>query len=174
MSARATLGAAMLAGALFAGMAHGQDGAVKGPARELARLMLDDAMRRTVSDQVSGHMAQAIGTTLQDRLNRRLHEDEWAAVVAIVKRFVADTFPASRTEEITAAIYARHFSEAELAELVRFQGSDVGRRSTQLAPLIATETAQAIDAEIKRSPAVPRLLTELQREFPVLRTEQSP
>ncbi len=57
---------------------------------------------------------------------------------------------------------------------MRFQSSDVGRRSTQLAPAIATETAQAIDAEIKRSPAVPRLLAELQREFPVLRTEQSP
>ncbi len=95
-------------------------------------------------------------------------------MVAIVKRFVADTFPPSCTEEITAAIYARHFNPAELAELVRFQSSDVGRRSTELAPVIASETAQAIDAEIKQSAALPRLLAELQREFPVLRTEQSP
>ena len=173
MSARAAFGAALLATGIVAGHALAQDGASR-PARELAHLMLDDAMRRAVAEQVALHMAQAIGGTLQERLNRRLYDDEWATVASIVKRFVSDTFPPSRTEEITAAIYTRHFSEAELAELVRFQRSDVGRRSAQLAPVIASETAQAIDAEIKRSAAVPRLLDELQREFPVLKSPQSP
>jgi hypothetical protein len=168
------LAATALAAALAAaGPARAQDGA-PAPAKELAHIMLDDAMRKTVSEQVASHMLQAIGTTLQERLNRRLYDDEWASVSAIVKRFVSDTFPPSRTEEITATVYARHFNEAELRELVRFQRSDVGRRSAQLAPVIAVETAQAIDAEIKRSPAVPRLLDELQREFPVLKVPQSP
>ncbi|HUG38000.1 MAG TPA: DUF2059 domain-containing protein, partial [Candidatus Limnocylindrales bacterium] len=85
--------------------------------------------------------------------------------------FVAETFPRSRVEEIAADGYARHFDEAELRELLRFQQSPVGRKASRLAPVIAAETGQAIDGELRASPAIPGLLDALHRVFPVLRPE---
>ena len=143
-------------------------------ARELAGLMLDDNLRRLVQEQVGVRLMQAIAATLETRLDRRLLEVERVALAGIVTRFVTDTLPPSRTEELAARVYARHFSEDELQELLRFQRSAVGRRAATLAPLIATETAREIDAEVQTSPALPQMIESLQQEFPVLRVPQSP
>jgi hypothetical protein len=142
--------------------------------RDLARLMLDEAARRGVVDQVSAVMVQAIAATLQDRLSRRLQDPEWRMLADIVARFVGETFPPSRTEDIAARVYGRHFDDAELRELLRFQRSDVGRKADRLTSVIRSETAQAIDAEIRESPSMPRLLDDLQRAFPVLKLHESP
>jgi len=175
MIARAWLGVGLVVLALGGiGQAAAQDGGRQELARELARLMLDDTVRRGLGEEVSAGLIQVVAARLQERLNRRLLDVEWRTVAGIVRRFVADTFPASRAEEIAAQAYARHFDEAELRELLRFQRSDVGRKAARLTPVIASESAQAIDAEIRRSPALPRMLEELQREFPVLGDSESP
>jgi len=143
-------------------------------ARDLAQLMLTDTLRRELDEQVAVGLTTAVATTLQARLSRPLQESERRLVTEIVRRFVGDTLGASRTEELAAAVYARHFDEAELRQLVLFQGSPVGRKAARLAPLIAAETAQAINDEIRNSPVLPRMVQEFQREFPVLRTTESP
>jgi len=143
-------------------------------ARELAHLMLDDTVRRVLEEQVGSGMIRAVSATLEERLSRRLLEVEWQLLANIVRRFVAETLSQDRTEEIGAEAYARHFDEAELGELLRFQQSAVGRKAARLTPVIASETAQAIDGEIRSSPALPRMLVELQRAFPVLKPAESP
>jgi hypothetical protein len=140
-------------------------------ARELARLLVDDTVRRGLDEQVYTSLMQAMSATLQERLSRRLLDVEWGLLSGIVRRFVAQTLPPSRTEEIAAEAYSRHFDEGELTDLLRFQRSEVGRKASRLAPVIATETAQAVDGEIRRSPAIPRMVEELQRAFPVLKPE---
>jgi len=40
--------------------------------------------------------------------------------------------------------------------------------------VIGLENAQTVEAEIQQSPAMPRLMEELQRAFPVLRSPESP
>jgi hypothetical protein len=142
--------------------------------RDLAQLMLTETLRRELDEQVAVRLTTAVGTTLQTRLNRRLQESEWRLVTEIVRRFVGDTLAPSRTDELAATVYARHFDEAELRQLVLFQGSPVGQKAAQLAPVIAAETAQAINDEIRNSPVLPRMVQEFQREFPVLRTTESP
>jgi hypothetical protein len=142
--------------------------------RDLARLMVDEAARRDVVEQVSAVMVQAIATTIQDRLSRRLQDPEWRMLADIVARFVGETLPPSRAEDIAARLYGRHFDDAELRELLRFQRSDVGRKAERLTTVIRSETAQAIDAEIRESPSMPRLLDDLQRAFPVLKRHESP
>ena len=142
--------------------------------RDLARLMLDESARRGLEEQVTTVGVQAIAATLQDRLSRRLQDPEWRTLGDIVTRFVGETFPPSRTEDIATRSYARHFDDAELRELLRFQRSDVGRKAERLAGVIRSETARAIDAEIRESPSMPRLLDDLQRAFPVLRLHESP
>ena len=107
-------------------------------------------------------------------MNRRLLEVEWQLLAGIVRRFVSETLPPSRTEEIAAQLYTGHVDEAALRELLRFQRSAAGRKAARLAPVIASETAQAIDGEIRRSAAIPRMLEELQRAFPVLKPPESP
>ena len=143
-------------------------------ARDLAHLMLTDTLRRELDEQVAVGLTSAVATTLQMRLSRPLQESESRLVTEIVRRFVGDTLVASRTEELAATVYARHFNEAELRQLVEFQGSPVGRKAARLAPMIAAETAQAINDEIRNSPMLPRMVQEFQREFPVLRTTESP
>jgi len=143
-------------------------------ARELARLMLTETLRRELDEQVAVGLTTAVGASLQTRLNRHLQESEWRLVSEIVRRFVGDTLVPSRTEELAATVYARHFDEAELRQLVAFQGSPVGRKAARLAPVISVETAQAINDGVRNSPALPRMVQEFQREFPVLRSTESP
>lgn len=157
-----------------AGHAAAQGAGRQELARELARLMLDDAERRGLDELVSAGLAQAVVGTLQERLNRRLLDEEWRIVARIVRRFVAETLPPSRTEEIAAQAYERHFDAEELRELIRFQTSAVGRKAARLTSVIAAESVQAIDGEIRRSPAMPRMLEDLQRAFPVLGPLESP
>lgn len=154
--------------------AAAQEGGRQELARELAGLMLDESSRRRLEEQVTVGLAQAIAATLQERLNRPLVEVEWNAVARIVRRFVADTLPPTRPVEIAAEAYARQFDEAELRELLAFQRSPVGRKVARLAPVIAADSVRAIEADIRRSAAMPRMLDDLQREFPVLRSPESP
>ena len=162
-----------IAVALAAGTvpAAAQEAGRRALARELAGLMLDDASRRRLEEQVTLGLGQAIGSTIQERLGRALTEVEWNLIGRIVSRFVADTLPPARAVEIAADAYARQFDEAELRELLAFQRSPVARKVARLAPVIATDSARAIDAEIRRSAAMPRLVDDLLREFPILKPE---
>jgi hypothetical protein len=156
------------------GVASAQDANRPALALELARVMIDDQMRQGLSDQVGIGLLQLIGTSLQERLNRRLQEAEARTLAEILRGFVGRTLTPDRIEEIAARAYASHFDEAELKALVEFQRSAVGRKAARLTPAIAIETARAIEGEIRQSPAMPRLIEELQREFPVLRSPETP
>ena len=177
MTFRAWLFALLIAATVGAGLpaapAAAQDGR-REIARELAALMLDDASRRRLEEQVTLGLAQAIAGTLQERLSRPLQEVEWNMVGRIVRRFVADTLTPGRAVEIAAEAYVRHFDEAELRELLAFQRTPVARKVARLSPVIAGDSARAIDAEIRESAAMPQMVEDLQREFPVLRRPESP
>jgi hypothetical protein len=175
MAIRAWAAVALLAVSLAGvGQAVAQGSDQRALARDLAHLMLDDTLRRELNEQVTAGLTAAVGSSLQTRLSRRLLDSEWRLVSEIVSRFVSDTLVPGRTDELAADVYARRFDEAELRELLAFQQSAVGRKAARLAPLIAIETAQAINDEIRTSPALPRLVDELQGAFPVLRAPESP
>jgi hypothetical protein len=154
--------------------AAAQDDARRPLARELAGLMLAGESRRTIEDQVGALLAQSMGAALQDRLNRQLQDGEVRALSGIVRRFVSETLRDGRTEAIAAEVYAQQFETAELRELVAFHASPVGRKVQRLAPVIALETVAGIEREIRTSAAVPQMLEELRRVFPVLGTGESP
>jgi len=143
-------------------------------ARELASLMLDDNIRRGLDEEIATILLRAITSSLQERLHRNLQESEVRGVASIVERFIRQTRPSSRAEEVAARVYASHFDGAELQELLRFQKSEVGRKAARLTPVIGSETARALYTEMWESPAMPELLSDLQREFPVLRSSESP
>lgn len=152
-----------------AGQARGRE-----LARELARLMIDESVRRSLDEQIGRGMLQSVAAPLQNRLNRRLREVEWRMLRDIVGRFLDETLPPTRTEEIAAEIYARHFDAAEIAALVEFQRSAVGRKAAQLTAAIARDTRRAIEEELRTSPAMQDMIAELQRAFPVLGEAESP
>jgi len=156
------------------GVASAQDANRQALALDLARALIDDQMRQGLSEQVGLSMLRVIGTNLQERLNRRLQEAEVRTLAEIIRGFVGRTLTSERIEEIAARAYASHFDEAELEALVKFQRSAVGRKAARLTPTIGMETARAIEDEIRQSPVMPRLIEELQREFPVLRSPESP
>ena len=167
-----TLLAALVLGA--GSVALAQDANRHALALDLARVLIDDQMRQGLSDQVGLGLLQSIGTRLQERLNRRLQEAEVKTLTDIIRAFVGRTLTEDRIEEIGARVYGSHFDEAELKALVAFQRSAVGRKAALLTPAIARETARAIEGEIGQSPALPRLMEELGREFPVLRGPETP
>jgi hypothetical protein len=142
-------------------------------ARALAAFMIDEEVRRGIDEQVMVGMTRTIGVTLQDRLNRRLLDVEWRIVADIVRRFVSEALPSSHAAELAARVYTRHFEEAELRELLRFQQSAVGQKAARLAPAIRSETAEAIDVELRASAATSQMVEDLQRQFPVLRVPES-
>lgn len=141
---------------------------------QLARLLLDEPVRRGIDEQVTGRLARVIGTLLEERLNRRLQDIEIKTLLGIVRSFVGRALTPGLTEQIAARSYASHFDAEELRLLLAFQTSAVGQKAARLTPVIGLETAQAIEAEIQQSPAMPRMLEELQRAFPVLRSPESP
>ena len=151
-----------------------QDNERQALALDLARVMLDDSLRRSLNEQVTGGLVLAVGRTLQERLNRPLQDREWQVISGIARQFVSDTLRPAQTEELAAGVYARQFDQEELRQLLTFQRSAVGRKATRLASVIASETAQAVEEEIRKSPAMPRMVEALQREFPVLRAPESP
>jgi len=169
---RASLLAAMLL--CDGGAASAQDAIRQALALDLAGVLIDDQAQRGLTDQVSISMLRVIGAMLQERLNRRLHDSEGRTLAEIVRGFVARTLPPARIEEIAARAYASHFDEAELRALVDFQRSPVGRKAARLAPVIGLATAQAVESEIQQSPAMPRLMEELQGAFPVLGSSEAP
>jgi len=156
------------------GVASAQDANRQALALELARTLIDDQMRQGLSEQVGISMLRLIGANLQERLNRRLQEVEVRTLAEIIRGFVGRTLTEERIEEIGARVYARHFDAAELKALVDFQRSAVGQKAARLTSAIARETGQAIDGEIAQSPALPRLIEAIGREFPVLRVPESP
>jgi hypothetical protein len=182
MTGRAWIGVLVAGAVLISGMgaAAAQPRAASAGDREqelaieLARLMMDSAVRRGIDEQVGGGMMRSMTATIQERLNRRLLDAEVQMLSEIVRRFVAATLPPTRTEEIAASVYRRHFDEEELRELLAFQRSAVGRKVASLTPVINVETAQAIDAELRSSAAIPGTLDELRRAFPVLGPGESP
>lgn len=175
MAVRAWIGLALIALLTSTAVsAAAQDEEHRLLARELARLMLDDTMRRGFDEQVGDSMVRVMAATVQQHLNRGLLEVEWQLLTGIVRRFVRDTLPPGRIEEIAAGIYVRHFDVAELRELLAFQRSPVGRKAARLTAVIAGDTVRAVDREIRTSAAMPGMLAELQRTFPALGTSQSP
>ncbi len=165
------LAVAMLAAAT--GVAA-QESAPPAVARELASVMMDETMRQTLREQVVVGVVRLTAATLEARLSRRLLDVEWRMLARIVDRFVVETLPPDRVESLAARVYAAHFGDDELRELLRFHGSAVGQKASRLAPTIATETARAIEVELRNSPAVPELMTELGRAFPALGSAESP
>jgi len=170
------LQASLLAAVLLCdgGAVSAQDVARQALALELAKVLIDDQAQRGFADQVSLSMLRVIGTILQERLNRRLQDAEGRTLADIVRGFVSRTLPPARIQEIAARAYASHFDEAELRAMLAFQQSAVGRKAMRLTPVIGIENAQAVESEIQQSPAMPRLMEELQSAFPVLRPLESP
>lgn len=167
----------LIAGVLFLALASeagAQFSRATDAARDLAQLMLDESTRRRIDEQVGRGMMQSLGSTLEERLSRRLLEVEWRMLADIVDRFLRETLPPGRTEELTAEIYALHFDETELRDLLAFQRSAVGRKVMRLAAVIAQDTLRAIDREIRTSNAARDMIAELQRAFPILGASESP
>ena len=96
------------------------------------------------------------------------------ALVESIRAFVGRTLTEDRIEELAARVYENYFDAAELKALAEFQRSDVGRKAARLTPVIGRETSRAIEGEIAQSPALPRLIEEIGREFPVLRGPETP
>jgi hypothetical protein len=172
-----TLLAALLLPAMLlceGGAASAQDATRQALALELATVLIDEQAQRGFADQVGLTMPRVIVTMLQERLNRRLQDSEGRTLADIVRGFVVRTLPPARIQEIAARAYASHFDEAELRALLDFQRSAVGQKAARLTPVIGLENAQAVEREIQESPAMPRLMEELQHAFPVLRSPESP
>ena len=156
------------------GAVSAQDATRQALALELAKVLIDDQAQRGFADQVSLSLLRVIGTILQERLNRRLQDAEGRTLADIVRGFVVRTLPPDRIQEIAARGYTNHFDEAELRALLDFHRSEVGRKAARLTPVIGLENAQTVEREIQQSPAMPRLMEELQQAFPVLRSSESP
>jgi len=163
----ATIALILVLAVAWSGPAPAQEASRQELALELARIMLDATARQRLDEQVTGAVMRAIAGMLQERLNRPLQESEWRLLQGLAARFVGDTLSSTRVEELAAGVYASHFDDAELRDLLRFQHSAVAQKATRLRSVIDVQTARAIDAELRDSPGMPGLREGLARAFPV-------
>ena len=123
---------ALLAG-LGAAPVLGEDGDAEERKRVLARKVMEVTGVSVAGDQVAhgllGQIRPAFST---------VPEEVWTEL--------AGTIDVDEIIAFSIPIYARHFDEAELSELVAFYESPLGRKMMQRMPAVAQESTRAFDA----------------------------
>jgi hypothetical protein len=155
--------------AVSSGAAQG----VSSEAKELARLSLSSGQF-----DLSGTQAAKIGVlpvqrAIEDRLGRKLTEDESRRLTEVFTRAFKQTIPQSEYEENLAGQFARYYSPQELTELVAFYRTPLGMKALRFASTVSEENALFVQrlATARTAQLIERFNAEFAREFPKLGEE---
>jgi len=112
-------------------------------AHELARLILSSGLFDVVVAQSGGVATGPVIIAIQDRLRRPLSTDERSQLRNVVTQALKDTLPWDAWEGVYADLYSKNASAAEIAELLAFYKTPLGRRALSLSVILATQAAEA-------------------------------
>jgi hypothetical protein len=142
-------------------------------AKELARLTLSSGPFEQFGTRAGKAGALQVQTGLEDRLERKLTEDESRRLTEVFTRVLKETIPQSEFEENLAGQVARYYSPQELTELVAFYRTPLGMKVLRFMSTFAEENALVTQqlAATRREQLIERLNAELARELPKLGEE---
>ena len=101
------------------------------------------------------------------QLGRPVSPAEERKLVDVIRRTFAGVFPTALFEDQLVSVYAKHLSEAEAKELLRFYATPVGSKAIRLAAVLTREGAAIGQrlAQSRQAEFAQRLRDELAREF---------
>jgi uncharacterized protein len=150
---RATLAAALLAGAV---LAHAQAPSAK---KELVAKLLQmqqsgiEAMSRALVERPASQMLQEAGRIVQTRVAADKRDGVGKSIEASVKKYVDEAAPLLRERAVRlapstlGAALEEKFSEEELRQLIAWLDSPLNKKYTQVGPQMQNEFVRKLMAE---------------------------
>ncbi|MBI4637625.1 MAG: DUF2059 domain-containing protein [Candidatus Rokubacteria bacterium] len=135
--------------------------------RELLRLFLGPGFFDVLVDQMTRVAVPAVKIAIENDLKRPLTSAEDQKLLNALRRSFVAVFPRSIWEDEFVTLYAKHFSEGEIGELLQFYRTPVGAKAARLTALMAGEGAQIGErlAKAKQLEFAHRFREEVTREF---------
>ena len=143
--------------------------------RDAARRVIELTVIQTgtldrLRNGITGLVAQVLKLSLEKRLGRSLSADEQGRLVQVAGRVMRDAASDQAMAEIYVDLYAEHFTEAELREILRFYQTGTGEKALRLSGQLAREGGERAQRMVTaREPEIrARFEAEFQRAFPEL------
>ncbi len=119
------------------------------------------------SKQLGAQMGSIIGKSILDNM-RRTNTDIPARAIQVMQEVVDAEFGKAFTGPDSmmpgmVAVYAKHFTHAEIRDLLAFYGTDVGKKLISVLPAVTQEGAAVGQAWAVRH--TPQVVAELQRRL---------
>jgi uncharacterized protein len=116
-----------------------------------------------MGDQVANSIFQSVVASMS-----QTNPNVPPRVMAIAQEVAAEQFGALFSDEqklldLYLPIYARHFSESELEELIRFYQTPIGQKAVRAMPAVVQESMQATQPWVQAT--IPRFNEELRRRL---------
>jgi hypothetical protein len=135
--------------------------------REFIHITLGSGAFDAIMNQMAIAVLPVVKAGFERDLKRSLSPEETQTVAGAFRRAFAAAFPLSLWEGEFIAIYAKHFSEADVAEMLKFYRTPVGAKAARLASVLAAEgtaVGQRL-TKMKESEFGQRFQQEIAREF---------
>ncbi len=105
---------------------------------------------------------QSLTPAEKDELKKKLFEDSKRTRRRIRELFAERVDLPGMIEEISMELYDKHFSEAEIKDLIAFYGSPTGKKSIEVMPRMFAESMTSTIEKVK--PKVVEIMTQLKNE----------
>ena len=135
--------------------------------RELIRITLGSGAFDAIMNQMATAVLPVVKAGFERDFKRSLSPSETQKLSSAFRRSFAAVLPFSLWEGEFVTIYAKHFSEADVAEMLKFYRTPVGEKTARLASVLAAEGAAVGQrlAKMKESEFGQRFRQEMVREF---------
>jgi len=135
--------------------------------RELVHMAAGSGVTDAMSEQIALALVPGLKPALGRQLGRPVSPAEERKLVDVIRRTFAGVFPTALFEDQLVSVYAKHLSEAEAKELLRFYATPVGSKAIRLAAVLTREGAAIGQrlAQSRQAEFAQRLRDELAREF---------
>jgi hypothetical protein len=134
---------------------------------EAFRASVQEMMRLTGSTQLGEQVANSVFRSVVASM-RQTNPELPPRVSVIAEEVASETFGALFSDEkrlldLYAPLYERHFSQAELDEIIRFYRTPVGQKAIRAMPSVLQEAMQVSQQWVQE--ATPRFTQELARRL---------
>lgn len=135
--------------------------------RELVHVATGSDVTGAMFQQIAQALVPGLKPALERRLGRPVSPAEERKLIDVVRRTFAGVFPTALFEDELVSAYARHFTEADAKELLRFYRTPIGSKAIRVAAVLTGEGAAIGQrlAESRQAEFAQRLRDELAREF---------
>ena len=135
--------------------------------RELVHMATGSDLTDAMLQQIAQALVPGLKPALERQLRRPVSPAEERKLIDVVRRTFAGVFPTALFEDELVSAYAKHFTEADAKELLRFYRTPIGSKAIRVAAVLTGEGAAIGQrlAQSRQAEFAQRLRDELAREF---------